>query len=51
MIKKDPSLKYDAFYAVWRVYGSLINVERMKKEAGLPILPCHLLLKLTNEQY
>ena len=28
----DPTLKYDAFYCVWRVYGGLINLNRMRRE-------------------
>jgi len=30
IVSIDPTLLHKSFYCVWRVYGNLINVERMK---------------------
>ena len=45
----DPSLKYDAFFCVWRVYGAVINLARIRSDCKLNALACHFKLTCSDD--
>lgn len=47
----DPTLKYDAFYCVWRVYGGIINLDRMRRDCPLNPLACYFKSSVSDEEY
>ena len=47
----DPTLKYNAFYCIWRVYPGLINVDRIKKDCQLNPLACYFKLRKKEDEY